>query len=295
MAYELLLNLNYLDDNGIQLDFSGTLRTGFASKSESFAFIENLLDEGNSDLGQAGNSFPFQLSSGFSGFDTPSGFAKFNRALRARVAAYQAKWNDVLSALGGSFLDPAGAMDLGVYHAYGTGLGDQLNEIFEPPTADFIQLMAHQSFETDAETGDDRFASKVFKRSSSTTFDNLTTDLAVTITRTSTDPLPIIRNEELILLHAEASIGLGLLSEAQDDINTVRVAAGLQDIDINNPPHGTAVDQLLYEKRYSLFMEGHRWVDMRRYGKLNELPIDRPSTDVVLDKMPVPESEVTGG
>lgn len=290
MAYQLLLNLNYLDDNGIQLDFSGTLKP-FASKSESFAFIENLLDEAYSDLGQGGAAFPFQLSGGFTGFDTPSEFAKFNKALRARVAAYQAKWDDVLGALGDSFLDPSGALDMGVYHAYGTGLGDQLNDIFEPPTADFIQLMAHKSFETDAETGDDRFATKVLKRSSSTTFDNLTTDLAVTVTRTSTDPLPIIRNEELILLRAEANIGLGFLANAQDDINIVRTAAGLPDIDINSPPQGTALDQLLYERRYSLFLEGHRWVDMRRYGKLGELPIDRPSTDVVLDKMPRPESE----
>ncbi len=159
MAYQLLLNLNYLDDNGIQLDFSGTLTTKFASKSESFAFIENLLDEGNDDLGQAGTRLPFQLSSGFTGFDTPAEFAKFNRALKARVAAYQAvdnpaKWNEVLNALAASFLDPNAAMNLGVYHVYGTGLGDQLNEIFETPTADFIRLMSHPSFETDAETGD---------------------------------------------------------------------------------------------------------------------------------------------
>ncbi len=143
-----------------------------------------------------------------------------------------------------------------------------------------------------------RFSSKSLERSESTTFDNLTTDLAVTITRTSTDAIPIIRNEELILLRAEANIGLGMLAEAQDDINVVRSAAGLPDIDINNPPQGSALDQLLYEKRYSLFLEGHRWVDMRRYGKLNELPIDRPATDVILDQMPIPEpekSEVLGG
>ena len=34
---------------------------------------------------------------------------------------------------------------------------------------------------------------------------------------------------------------------------------------------------ILYEKRFSLMFEGHRWVDMRRYGLLSQLPLDVPS------------------
>ena len=37
------------------------------------------------------------------------------------------------------------------------------------------------------------------------------------------------------------------------------------------------LDQILYEKRYSLMFEGFRWVDMRRYGRLSQLPLDVPS------------------
>jgi hypothetical protein len=55
-----------------------------------------------------------------------------------------------------------------------------------------------------------------------------------------------------------------------------------------------ALDQLLYEKRYSLFLEGHRWVDLRRYGRLGQLPIDRAG-DVVVQAMPVPETEIEEG
>ena len=40
------------------------------------------------------------------------------------------------------------------------------------------------------------------------------------------------------------------------------------------------INEMLYQRRFSLFFEGHRWVDMRRYNKLNELPIDRPGDDV---------------
>ena len=96
------------------------------------------------------------------------------------------------------------------------------------------------------------------------------------ITTSSTDRLAIIRNEELILLRAEANIGLGNLA-----------AAGLGPVVLTA---SNALTQLLYEKRYSLFMEGHRWVDMRRYGRLSQLPRDRFG-DVILDKMPKPETE----
>jgi hypothetical protein len=290
MAYQLLLNLNLLDENGIKIDFSGDLNAPFVSKSEAFGFIENLLDEGNADLANAGNSFPFQLSSGFAGFDTPAGFTQLNRALRARVAVFQGKWDDALNALDDSFLNPSGDLNNGVYHVYGTGLGDQTNEIFETPDAPFVKLMGHPSYATDAEAGDPRFSTKVFVRTDSTTFDDLTTNLAVTILNSSTDPYPLIRNEELILLRAEANIGLNQLGTAEQDINAVRMVHGLSEITLTSQ---NAVDQLLNEKRYSLYLEGHRWVDMRRYGKLNELPIDR-TTDIVLDKMPRPEKEEKG-
>jgi hypothetical protein len=43
----------------------------------------------------------------------------------------------------------------------------------------------------------------------------------------------------------------------------------------NYPGPNTAaalLDELLYNKRYSLMFEGHRWIDMRHYGMLNLLP-----------------------
>ena len=52
------------------------------------------------------------------------------------------------------------------------------------------------------------------------------------------------------------------------------------------------IDALLYERRYSLLYEwGHRWIDMRRYGRLNQLAIDRPG-DLVYTTFPIPTDEV---
>jgi len=290
IAYQLLLNLNALNENGIKLDFSGDLEVPFATKSASFAAIEGYLDDGFTDLGNAGNSFAFIVSEGFDGFNTPATFAEFNRALAARVAIYQSEWSNALTALGISFIDSGADLDLGVYNVYSTAANDLDNGVYENPDASFIKWMGHPDFETDAESGDTRYSSKVKIRSESTTFDDLTSNLGLTWLSSSTDPTPIIRNEELILLRAEANIGLANYSLAQADINVIRAAAGLGSVTLDAT---NALDQVLHEKRYSLFLEGHRWVDMRRYNKLGELPLDRDG-DVMIISFPRPETEVPG-
>lgn len=293
-AYQLLLMLNYLDTQGIRTNFDGDVTKPFATKEEGFNFIENDLNEANTALGSAGGSFSFALSDGFAGFDTPAGFARFNRAIAARVAVYRGKFNDALTALGQSFLDPAGDLNLGVYHVYSSSAGDVLNPIFEIPTAAVINYYAHPSIETDAQTNaggtvDGRFSSKVVKRAPFIN-DDLTSDLGVTVANSSTAPWPIIRNEELILLRAEANIGLMQFGAAEADLNIVRTAAGLDAYTGTDATN--ALDRLLYEKRYSLFGEGHRWVDMRRYGRLGDLPLDRAG-DIIITNMVPPEDEVS--
>lgn len=303
MAYQLLLNLNLTYNNGIKIQFSTDRSVPFVAKEEAFAEIARLLDDGNADLGGAGDSFPFILSSGFSGFDTPAGFAQFNRALRARVAAYiasesgnQQDWQTVLDVLQDSFLQPGGDLNTGVYHIYGTGLGDVTNPIFESPEAAGVQFRGHPSFQTEAEDGDNRFSSKIVVRPDLTEpVFNLVSTLVINVSKSSTDPFPIIRNEELILLRAEANIGLGNYGLADDDMNIVRSAVGLTGYgEAGGPPASdalNALDHLLHERRYSLFIEGHRWVDMRRYGRLNELPLDRAG-DQVVESQPRPINEL---
>ena len=162
---------------------------------------------------------------------------------------------------------------------------DQSNGMYADPTGSFIRLMAHSSFETDAEAGDPRFSSKVVERATEITYDGLTSDLAPTMWTGDYDPVTIIRNEELVLLKAEANIGNG--GDGLAEINVVRTAHGLADA------ASGGLTQLLHEKRYSLFLEGHRWVDMRHYGRTDELPLDRDG-DVVFDSYPKPETEVPG-
>ena len=53
-------------------------------------------------------------------------------------------------------------------------------------------------------------------------------------------------------------------------------------------PAGQAADALL--QHLSLLFEGSRWVDMRRWGRLGQLPIDTPGM-FVAKVMPIPQAE----
>ena len=102
--------------------------------------------------------------------------------------------------------------------------------------------------------------------------------------------MSILRNEELVLLRAEANIGLGNIAAAAEDLNFIRETSGglapKTDITAEN-----AIDELLTQRRYSLLFEyGHRWIDMRRYGKLGELPRDLEN-HFVLESFSLPLDE----
>ncbi len=287
IAHQMLLNLDLTYDNGIRIDVAGEVPGVFVTKDEALTFIVKLLDDAKTNLGNAGAAFSFNLSNGFSDFNSPAEFLKFNRGLRARVAVYQKDYAAALTALGESFVDQGASLRKGVYLDYGKGNGDQLNPIYEVPDATNIKLYTHPSFVADAEAGDTRVAAKVFVRSEATTLDGLTSNLAQTVSSGDTDPFPLMRNEELILIRAEANIGLGNYSTAETDVNFIRASAGLGSVSLNS---ANALDELLMQKRYSLFLEGFRWIDLRLYGKLGELPIDRPG-DVVHTQMPRPSTE----
>ncbi|MBO9635598.1 MAG: RagB/SusD family nutrient uptake outer membrane protein, partial [Chitinophagaceae bacterium] len=128
-AYQLLLNLNYTETNGIRVDVADPSKLGpFLTYEQSLTEISKLLDEGKTEL--AGGTIIFNLSSGF---DNGVGdLVKFNRALAARVAAYRKDWNGVLTALSESFYDITGSFSTGYYHVFSTGTNDQTNPSYFP-------------------------------------------------------------------------------------------------------------------------------------------------------------------
>ena len=292
-AYSLMRLVYLWDESGARLNYDGDITAAVATKAEVLAEIERLLDTGYSDLNSAGSAFSFSLSSGFDGFDTPATFALFNRGLRARVAVHQSDWNTAQTALDNcSAWATSSDPDEGVYHAFSSGANDQGNEMYEDPTATTIKLVVHPTFYTDADAGDSRVSDNVVVRADTIIYDELESYLAPNLYSSSYDPVPIMRAVELQLLQAEVHIGNSDYSSAETILNTIRTIAGVASY--SGTDASNAVDRVLHEKRYSLFLEGHRLADMRHYGKTDELPIDRPDRGDSIVTFPIPETETPG-
>lgn len=288
----------------------------FVTRDSAYKFILATLDAGLTNLQAGGAAFPFPLHAGFAGFNTPATFAQFNRALKARASAYYATsgggataWQGALSALAASFLN-AGAttraqLDAGVYQIFSTAAGDATNGL---TLATSTTLYAHQTYLADAQlkadgSKDARYVLK-FKEGLPSRVGPVTADGATSAASTlgpnlylsNTSPMGVIRNEELILLRAEALLATGNKAGAIADLNQVRTNSGGLPASTLTAASSDAdiLTGILYEKRYSLYLEGHRWVDARRYNRLNTLPVDiaaGPNKNFVAKVIPIPQTE----
>lgn len=289
-AYELLLALNLQYDNGIRVDVSDPDNLGpFLSRPDAMNAIIGLVDGAYTDL-NANSTTEFPFYSTIYG-NNGGTFAQFNRALAARLAVYNSDWNGALSALGNSFFNLNGDLTEGAYYLYSTAGGDMLNPVYEPLNSSGEVKVAQTSFVTDAEPGDRRL-DKVAKRITPVVQDGLTGIYDLYRYKTNTDPVPIIRNEELILIYAEAKIQLGgteNFNDAVTALNRIRREAGLADYS-GAMTKDALIQEMLKQRRYSLYAEGHRWIDMRRYNMLESLPNDRPG-DRVWVQFPRPAGE----
>jgi hypothetical protein len=212
---------------------------------------------------------------------------QFNRALAARVAVYRRDWQGALNALNESFYSLNNDLYMGVFSVFGTGSGDQVNPAYIPQRQSGEVRVAHPSYAQGILPNDDRISKATIRPNASS--QGLNSDRDVWVYTSNTAPMPIIRNEELILIYAEANIQLNNFPEAVAALNVIRAKHNLPSY--SGALNQTAlINEMLYERRYSLFFEGHRWIDVRRYNLLNSLPLDRPS-DNVWGQFPLPVSE----
>jgi len=272
------------------------------SKTEAFATIANLLDNAYSEL--AGASFPFILSSGFTGFNEPESFGRFNRALAARVALYQGLYADALAKLNDSFLDLDGDLNAGVKMVYSTADPDVLNLLYKTPDQSGDQIIVNNNFLADAEAGDQRVTRKTAPRKKVTGKSGLNGTHETRLYTSNISPIDIIRNEELILIYAECSIQTNALADGVAALDVIRRSAGLAPLATAKPTiladKDALIDEMLNQRRYSFWGEAQRAIDLRRYGRLNEtyVKID-PAKDTegetipqkIFTMFPVPATE----
>ncbi|WP_426059586.1 RagB/SusD family nutrient uptake outer membrane protein [Hymenobacter sp. B1770] len=276
-TYEALSKLHLLNlqgENGIRIDLDNIEKPGkFVSQAEGFANIRQLLDQGAADLASAGATFAFPLSSGYAGFNTPATFRRFNRALAARVALYQGDHAGALTALSASFYDRTASLTLGPKITFSpTTASDVGNPYFQVPNGEPSTLVSvPDNFVTEAEAGDLRL-SKVALRTAPRSLGGITGAYEARVFTSQSAPLDIIRNEELILIAAEARVGTGDLMGALADINAIRTRAGGLPALASLASPAAYINEILRQRRYSLFYEGHRWIDLRRLNRLNPTP-----------------------
>lgn len=283
----------------------------FVSRDSMYKYILSTLDAGQADLAAAGaTAFPFTMHSGYSGFNTPATYIKFNRAIAARAAAYYATsgggaaaWARAKTALDASFINTgattAAQLNAGVYHIFGAS-PDVINPFSQTNNT---TSFAHMSVQADAPrkadgSFDNRYLAKIGTRTQGNAPQGLgiPSTLGYNLYPTISSSIAIIRNEELILLRAEILLATGDKQGALDMINLIRVnSGGLAPSTLTTASsNDDFITEILVQKRYSLMMEGHRWVDMRRYGRLDQLPIDIKegvNKHFVAKVQPIPQAE----
>ena len=279
-------------------------------KATVTAYIASLLDSANTDLIAAGGAttIPFNLPSGFTNFgrdySVVSNLVLFNRGLKGKVdfyrgldrknatpALFPTAIAELTQALGGAAPGavPTASFKKGPYYVFVPGGSENTPNTISDSKMGLNPLVADS-----VQAGDTR-ASKIVPRTPTAGF-GLATSItyvgAVASTANQAAPLGILRDEELVLLRAQAEIEAGQLANAILDINDVRTNYGLAAV---APVDRTsAINAVLYEKRYSLLFEGpQRLDDLREYGRLNATYL-RPetSTDPYNAALPIPRAEL---
>lgn len=288
LAYLYMLNVQ--GTNGVRLNVEDPFNPSKpASYAESLVGIAKYLDEGATQLDQAGATFPTAIPTGFASFNTPAKFKQFNRAIALRVAIYQADWAKAATLLPQTFYSATGDLNAGPFHTYNPTPPDIGNPFVNTSSAQVVGVK--EVFDA-AEPGDKRL-SKLTKQATPLNYSSgivYSTPYLTNQYKSASDPFPIMRNEELVLIAAEVAAQQGNAAEATRTINIVRKAAGLANY-AGATTKDALINAILKERLYSLFYEGHRWVDMRRYNKLNEiiLPV---SNMKVLEKLDRPVQEI---
>ncbi len=194
----------------------------------------------------------------------------------------------------GDFSDP-----LAVYHNYSSTSGDLDNPVtFAVGQTTTVFVLDDVAAEIAA--GGDLRANKLIVNSVGPNSEAGPTANAVAANgitvgfyQSASSPIPIIRNEELVLIEAAIQLGEGNLANAITSINAIRTNVG------NVPPYAGAVtyvavrDQLLHEMRASNLGEPgeERIMAVRNYGLQMQQTTTWGGTDTHSTLLPIPIQE----
>jgi len=305
---------------GAPVDVDRTVDQGpapWVTEDSVYGYILGLLNSAATDLTTAGSTaFPFSIPPGLAAFATPANFLKFNRALAAKANVLRATalngcggtpntcYAAALTALGQTFLSTVAAdFQTGAHLDFSTDPGDQTNGLSEPLDGATYFALTSDTVDAQNQAGgskDQRVLDKIAPAEVPQILGGISIPGVLKFTLYFSNgaadagrPIPIIKDEELLLLRAEASWFTGAKANALLDLDNVRTNSGLL------PPTTLTIAStdaafiagLLYERRYSLLWEqGTRWIDARRFGLLATIPPAVAGGNVP-EAMPVPFPE----
>lgn len=308
VAYWRIIEMHDTVGIALQTDDAAAV-TPIRCKASVLTYIASLLDSANTDFAAAGGStvVPFTLPHGFTDFGRDyskvSNLILFNRGWKGKVDFYRGldRSNptpslfptaiaELTTALGaGAGAVPPSQFTTGVYYKFVAGGSENT-----PNTLSDSKVGLNPLVKDSVEAGDTR-AAKIVSRSTLSGFGistNITAAKAVASTANQESPVAILRDEELVLLRAQAYIETGDLVSAALDINDVRTNYGLAPVVLASK--SDAIDKVLYEKRYSFLYEGaQRLLDLREYKRLNATYLRKElSTDPFNAALPIPRGEL---
>ncbi len=265
---------------------------GPSTMAGSFASFNRAL------AGKANLELAYAIARGSGGSPTPSSagapdVTALNSAQTA-LAASALTAVPLTPPASGGFTENAG----GVFWDYSSQSGDLVNPI--NAQAGIWQTLA--GFTADVDTvADARWLAKFTPQAHQL---QIPGDLAIADTNwfyayypSTSTPVPIIRNENLVLYQAQVQLGLGNLPGAIALINQVHQQAGGYAAPLSIPSTYTAVrDSLLKEQRISTVFEasGDRTISIRMYGLQKVVDTTWGAKDLLTSVLPIPTTEVGG-
>jgi hypothetical protein len=305
---------------GAPVDVDRTVDQGpapWVTEDSVYGYIIGLLNSAAADLTAADSTaFPFPIPPGLADFVLPVDFLKFNRALAAKANVLRATalngcggtpatcYAAALVDLGQSFLSTAAAdFQTGAYLDFSTDPGDQTNGLSEPLDGATYFALTSDTLDAQNQAGgskDQRVLDKIAPAEIPQILGGISIPGVLKFTLYFSNgaadagrPIPIIKDEELLLLRAEASWFTAARVQAITDLDNVRQNSGLLPATTLTVASSDAafIAGLLYERRFSLLWEqGTRWIDARRFGLLATIAPAVAGGNVP-EAMPVPFPE----
>jgi starch-binding outer membrane protein, SusD/RagB family len=279
------------------------------------SYIAALLDSANADFLAGGTTLPFTLPTSWTShgrdYNKVANMILFNRGLKGKVDFYRAidraapqpallatSIAELTQALGGKGPGavPTADFKTGPYYHF-----DPVGDQFSNPRAD-NKIAAFPHLIDSIPATDARRAKIVLRTcdkppctlSGNGLSSDYTFSFAAPTSANTVVPIPILTDEELVLLRAQAEIEAGNLADALLDINSVHVFYAPTTPYAAFGSVNAARDAVLFEKRFSLLFEGpQRLVDLRAYGYLNETHFAKQlPSDPFNSAFPLPRAEL---